>query len=50
MGALTEEVTRLVVGALNQRVPTKHLEEVGWLVGSEYARGRNEGALEISQT
>ena len=43
------EVTEVVVSALNQRFPTKHLGEVEWYMGSEYKRGREKGTLEISQ-
>ena len=49
--AATEGVTEVVVSALNQRFPTKHLGEVEWyIMGSEYKRGRENGTLEISQT
>ena len=44
------EVTELVVNALNQRFPTKHLGEVEWYMESEYKRDREKGTLEISQT
>ena len=47
---VTEEVTEAVVRALNQRLPTKHLGEVKWYMGSEYKMGRAKGTLEISQT
>ena len=47
--AATEEVTE-VVGARNQSVPTKHLGEVEWYMGSKYERDREKGTLEISQT
>ena len=48
--AATEKVTEVVVSALNQRFPTKHLGEVEWYMGSEYKRDREKGTLEISQT
>ena len=40
----------MVVIALSQRFPTKHLGEVEWFMGSEYKRDRGKGTLEISQT
>ena len=46
----TEKVTEVVVSALNQRFPTKHLGEVEWYMGSEYKRDRERGTLKISQT
>ena len=48
--AATEEVTEVVVSALNQRFPTKHLGDVEWYIGSECKRDRDKGTLEISQT
>ena len=33
MIAATEEVTKVIVGALNQVLPTKHLGEVEWYMG-----------------
>ena len=36
------EVTDLVVSALNQRFPTKHLGEVEWYMGSEYKGDREK--------
>ena len=42
--AATEEVTDVVVSALNQRFCTKHLGEVEWYMGSEYRRHREKGA------
>ena len=47
----TEEVTKVIVGALNQMFPTKHLiGEVEWYMGSEYKIDRERGILEISHT
>ena len=46
----TEEVTKVIAGALNQRFPTQHLGEVEWYMGSEHKRDRERGFLEISQT
>ena len=40
--AATEKVTEVVVSALNQRFPTKHLGEVEWYMGSEYKRDREK--------
>ena len=48
--AATEMVTEVVVSALNQRFPTKHLWEVEWYMGSEYKMDREKGTLDISQT
>ncbi|CAM9979339.1 unnamed protein product, partial [Sphacelaria rigidula] len=50
MVAAAEEVTKVIVGALNQRFPTEHPVEVEWYMGSEYKRNREKGTLEISQT
>ena len=43
----TEEVAEVVVSAANQIIPTKHLGEVEWHMGSEYKREREKGTLEI---
>ena len=49
--AATEQVTEVVVSALNQRFPTKYLGGVEWYMGSEYnKRDREKGTLEIFQT
>ena len=48
--AATEEVTQVVVSALNQRFPTKHHGDVEWYMVSVYKRDRKKGALEISRT
>ena len=48
--AATEEVTPVVVIALNQRFPTKHHRDVEWCMVSEYKRDRKKGTLKISQT
>ena len=47
--ASTKEVTDVIVSALNQRFPTKHIGEVGWYMESECNRDREKGALEVSQ-
>ena len=46
----TEKVTEVVLSALYQRFPTKHLGKVAWYMGSECKRDRGKGSLEISQT
>ena len=46
----TMEVIEVVVSAVNQRFPIKHLGEVEWYMESEYKRDREKGTLEISQT
>ena len=48
--AATEEATEVVVRAINQRFPTKHLGEAEWYMDSEYKRDREKSALETSQT
>ena len=48
--AATEEVTEVVVNALNRRFPTKRVSEVEWYMVSEYKRDRAEGSWEISHT
>ena len=40
--AATEEVTPVVVIALNQRFPTKHHRDVEWCMVSEYKRDRKK--------
>ena len=37
--AATEKVTEVVVSALNQRFPTKHLGEVEWYMGRQEGSG-----------
>ena len=48
MIAATEEVTKVIVGALNQRFSHKHLGEVEWYMGSEFKRDRERGIPELS--
>lgn len=45
----SEHVVLVVVSALNQRFPAKHLEEVEGSMGSEYKRDREKGGLDISR-
>ena len=48
--AATEEAPELVVSALNQRFPTKHIGEVECYIGIEYKRDQEKGTSDISQT
>lgn len=38
-----------VVAVLNDVLPTKHLRDLAWYMGSEYGKDRTTGTLEISQ-
>lgn len=47
MIAATVEVTKVMVGALNQRIPAKNLRAVEWYMEREYDRDRGKGTSEI---
>ena len=42
-------VSKIVVKALNDTLPTKHLGELTWYMGIEFKRDRKAGTVEISQ-
>ena len=48
--AATEEMTEVVVSAINQRFPIKYVREVEWCMDSESKRDQKKGTFEISQT
>ena len=43
-------VSKIVVKALNDTLPTKHLGELTWYMGIEFKRDRKAGTIEMSQS